>query len=285
MTNEITVQENQEIVLKDSEGRIKTSSFFDLSTFESAMKVAEVMANSVWCPPAFKGKVGDVLIALEVACNLGIRPSLALQNMAVINSKPCIFGDLMLALCRGCPDWEYLQEEYVPEIKGYRCTAKRKNEPPSTEEFTEAMAKQAGLWGKTGPWSSYPRIMLKWRARTFVLRNVYPDILKGMISYQEAKDYPPVRKDYSNLKKGSNIIDAVAEIEEDVPFQDAIDKDELDTIRLILAECADRDALESQYKNIMKGYESNKSMRDKIKALAGEIGAKFKGDKNERIIN
>jgi hypothetical protein len=57
-------------------------------------------------------------------------------------------------------------------------------------KFTVADAKKAGLWGKTGPWTQYPKRMLQMRARGFALRDAFPDVLKGLVTAEEAQDYP-----------------------------------------------------------------------------------------------
>jgi hypothetical protein len=56
--------------------------------------------------------------------------------------------------------------------------------------FSVADAKRAGLWGKSGPWTQYPRRMLQLRARGFALRDAFPDVLKGLVTAEEAQDYP-----------------------------------------------------------------------------------------------
>jgi hypothetical protein len=57
-------------------------------------------------------------------------------------------------------------------------------------KFSVADAKKASLWGKSGPWSQYPRRMLQMRARGFALRDAFPDVLKGLVTAEEAFDYP-----------------------------------------------------------------------------------------------
>jgi hypothetical protein len=70
------------------------------------------------------------------------------------------------------------------------CVAKRKGRKPVTARFSVEDAKRAGLWGKQGPWSAYPKRMMQMRARGFALRDAFPDVLKGMITAEEAQDYP-----------------------------------------------------------------------------------------------
>jgi hypothetical protein len=59
---------------------------------------------------------------------------------------------------------------------------------PKFTRFTIADAKQARLWGKDGPWQTYPKRMLMWRARGFNLRDNFGDVLKGLHTTEEARD-------------------------------------------------------------------------------------------------
>lgn len=68
------------------------------------------------------------------------------------------------------------------------CIAKRHGSSPVTARFSVMDAKRAGLWTKAGPWQTYPRRMLQMRARSFALRDAFPDVLKGLISVEEALD-------------------------------------------------------------------------------------------------
>jgi hypothetical protein len=49
------------------------------------------------------------------------------------------------------------------------------------------------FWGKQGgPWTQYPRRMLQMRARGFALRDAFPDVLRGLVTAEEAADYTHV---------------------------------------------------------------------------------------------
>jgi len=121
----------------------------------------------------------------------------ALQNIAVINGKPSVYGDAMMALVQAsavCDDVEeYFENEGTPNPVAV-CVAKRKNRKPVVAKFSVEDAKRAGLWGKQGPWSAYPKRMMQMRARGFALRDAFPDVLKGLISAEEAQDYPDEAK-------------------------------------------------------------------------------------------
>jgi hypothetical protein len=68
--------------------------------------------------------------------------------------------------------------------------AKRKNRTEVISKYSVEDAKRAGLWNKQGPWTQYPKRMLQMRARGFALRDAFPDVLKGLITVEEAQDYP-----------------------------------------------------------------------------------------------
>ena len=75
---------------------------FDLSpqTFEQALTFSNYLADSDMVPKDFKGKPANCLIAMQWGYELGMQPLQAIQNIAVINGRPTIWGDMMLAICR-----------------------------------------------------------------------------------------------------------------------------------------------------------------------------------------
>lgn len=165
-----------------------------LNSLEEAYRFAKAVVLSGWAPKGME-KPEAVLIALQHAAELGLPPMAGLQNLAVINGRPSIYGDAALALVRGSGKLESYKEEEVgtqgKDDWGYRITVKRINEEPLSESFTVADAKTAQIWGKAGPWTQYPKRMLKFRARGFVLRDAFGDVLKGLRTAEEAMDMPP----------------------------------------------------------------------------------------------
>jgi hypothetical protein len=117
---------------------------------------------------------------------VGIQPLQAMQNIAVINGRPSIWGDAMLALVRASGKLEYIRED--PTDTGCTCVIKRKGEDEVTRTFTVEDAKKAGLWNKQGPWQTAPKRMMQMRARAFALRDVFTDVLKGMSIAEESED-------------------------------------------------------------------------------------------------
>jgi len=169
---------------------LTTSGTFDLSpkTFEQALTFANYLADSDMVPKDFKGKPGNCLIAMQWGMEVGLKPLQALQGIAVINGRPRLWGDALIALVRSSPLCEYINEE-MDKAGTAICRAKRKGEAEQTRTFSDADAKTAGLAGKQGPWMTSPKRMKQLRARAFALRDVFPDVLKGMPMAEEVMDY------------------------------------------------------------------------------------------------
>jgi hypothetical protein len=164
-----------------------------LATFDDAMRFAKLVAGSDFAPKDFRGKPEACMLAVQHGSEVGLSPMQSLQSIAVINGRPTIWGDAALALVQASPVCEYVREYTEGEGDGLVavCEAKRRGYPaPTVVRFSMADAKRAGLAGKSGPWSQYPGRMLTLRARGFALRNAFADALRGLITAEEAQDYP-----------------------------------------------------------------------------------------------
>lgn len=163
---------------------------FDLSpqTFEQALTFSQYLADSDMVPKDFKGKPGNCLVAIQWGMEIGLKPLQAMQNIAVINGRPSLWGDAVIALARNSPVCEYVVEE--DDGRMAICKVKRRGEPEQTRTFSMEDAKIAGLLGKAGPWTQYPKRMRQMRARAFAIRDVFPDVLKGLPVAEEIMDMP-----------------------------------------------------------------------------------------------
>ncbi len=179
MTTELTTQ--------------RASTGLALATFDDAFRFAKMVSQSEFAPKDFKGKPESCLLAIQHGSEVGLSPMQSLQSIAVINGRPTIWGDAALALVQSSPVCEYVREytEGEGDAMTAVCEAKRRGYPaPTVSRFSMADAKRAGLAGKSGPWSQYPGRMLALRARGFALRNAFADALRGLITAEEAQDYP-----------------------------------------------------------------------------------------------
>ncbi|MBS1103562.1 recombinase RecT [Gluconobacter sp. Dm-62] len=175
-----------------------------INSFNELMRFAEIAAGSGMVPKDYMGKPSAILIAVQMGSELGLAPMQSMQNIAVINGRPSVWGDALLGLVKASP----VCDDVVETLEGEGdkmtaiCVAKRKGKSPVEARFSVQDAKDAGLWSKPGPWKQYPKRMLQMRARGFALRDAFPDVLRGLITAEEAADIPQddFRKSVSNQK-------------------------------------------------------------------------------------
>tara|TARA_R100000654_G_scaffold17488_2_gene36585 strand:- start:271 stop:1188 length:918 start_codon:yes stop_codon:yes gene_type:complete len=171
-------------------------SILEPTNLGEAMEFAKQISTTNMVPQNYRGKPNDILVAMQWGYEIGLAPMQALQGIAVINGKPSIYGDALLGLVRKDPRCMGIEEKIEGENENMKaiCILKRKHTDGNIElikrEFNVQMAKRAGLWGKTGPWKQYPERMLQHRARGNCIRDAFPDVIKGMITKEEAQDYP-----------------------------------------------------------------------------------------------
>ncbi len=193
---------------------IKAGKTFSLvpENLEQAMKLAEIMANSDMVPKDFKGKPGNVLVAVQMGGELGLPPAQALQNIAVINGRPSLWGDAALAVVQSHPKFASITETYDPDKDAAICTIVRRGEEPHTVIFSRLDAQDAGLLGKPGPWKQYPKRMMQMRARSFALRDKFADALKGISIAEEARDMQPIDMGQAKvIKSEERVVEALPE--------------------------------------------------------------------------
>lgn len=173
--------------------RVPTTTFAPTNLAE-AMRFAEILAKSGMVPKEYVEKPEAIVVAIQMGMEVGLQPMQAIQNISVINGRPSIWGDGALALVKTHPEFEYIKEDDLEAIRKNSkavCSIKRRGQPEVKVTFSVEDAKMAGLWGRTGPWTTYWPRMLQMRARGFAIRDSFPDALKGIILREEAMDIPP----------------------------------------------------------------------------------------------
>lgn len=182
------------------------NSLMSIDNYNHWLGVATGMSKSTMVPKNYIGKPMDIFIAMEMGFQLGMSPLQSLQDIAVINGKPCVYGDGMLAVVQGHQDYEWIKEDFLIEggkVTAAICIVKRRNHEPHEVSFTVEDAKKAALWGKQGPWSQYPNRMLQMRARAFALRNTFADALRGIKSAEEVNDMRDITEESNALMNKS----------------------------------------------------------------------------------
>lgn len=160
--------------------------FVNLNSVDDAFQFANMLAQSGMVPKIYTGKPADIVIAMQMGSELGLKPLQSLQNIAVVNGRPTIWGDAVVAICQNSGLLEDITE-VVTDTEA-TVTVTRTGQSPHTVSFSMVDAKKAGLVGKAGPWTQYPKRMMKNRARAFALRDKFADVLSGFGITEEEKD-------------------------------------------------------------------------------------------------
>jgi hypothetical protein len=162
-------------------------------TFDEAFRFANLIAESTLIPKEFQKSPANVLIAVQLGMELGVSPMQALQNMYVVNGRPAIFGDLLPAIVMQSGLLEEFEE--TANDKSATCTVKRKGLKAISRTFTMAEAEGAGLTARNPTYKAFPQRMLQMRARSWALRDMFPDVLKGVAIKEEIEDLPAEPRD------------------------------------------------------------------------------------------
>lgn len=152
------------------------------ASLDEAYRLAQAFVAGGIAPRGMQ-RPEQIMVAIMAGLEVGLTPLQAVQGIYIVNGRPQLFGDALVAVVRGSGRCEYIKEgiEGSGENAYAWCETKRRDETePVRETFSWAQAKRAGLTGKEGPWTQYPARMLKTRARNFCLRDVYADVLRGL---------------------------------------------------------------------------------------------------------
>ena len=150
------------------------------TNIEEAFRLAKAIAASGLAPNGMK-EPEQILVAIMHGMEVGLKPMMAVQKIAVINGRPTMWGDSIPALLYS---HGFKLKEWVDGDTAY-CTVTRPDGQATTRSFSLKDAGVAGLTNKPGPWKQYPMRMCAMRARAFAARDGAADVLSGMYVREE----------------------------------------------------------------------------------------------------
>jgi hypothetical protein len=172
---------------------VKASSSGQLvgTTLDEQWRLAVAFYESGMLPKAYKSPQ-QVLVGMQYAYELGLKPLMALRQIAVINGQPSLWGELPLGLVRRSGLLEYFREWHVDkdykeisfenknldvQVFAALCEVQRKGGEKRTYSFTQK--DKHGL-GVSAIWNSFEKVMMMRKARALALKAQFPDVLEGM---------------------------------------------------------------------------------------------------------
>lgn len=175
-----------------------------LTNVEDMRTVSQIILQSCLAPDSYKTKE-QIFVGLQSGAEIGLKPMQALNSIVVIHGKPTLWGDAALGLVKRSGLMKAFAEKVTGEgenMVAYVKSIRKDGDCESTveTEFSVKDAKTAKLWGKSGPWTTHPKRMLKYKARAFNLRDNFPDILMGMHLTEEMQGEDTLEKPQCDTK-------------------------------------------------------------------------------------
>jgi len=199
-----------------------------LANMGDVQRLALELVRSSMCPSQYRNKPGDAIVAIIAGRAVGLSPLQSLTGIAVIGGRASMFGEARAAVVLASGKAEWVKEWYELDGAGinpqgkftiktapdtltacWRAKRTDQSEPSEVVRYAVGDAKQAGLFGKGGPWTQYWLRMLRMRARAFGERDYFADALHGIAQAEEMQDIKRHGKDKLEVLDGDD--DAPAE--------------------------------------------------------------------------
>ena len=172
--------------------------FSDLSNFENAQHMAKALTSSTLVPEHFRGdaNMGNALIGLELAQRMDMSPMAVLQSLYVVQGRPAFSAQFLIACFNASGRfspivYEQLGNAGTPSF-GYRAissvlaTGQAIEGPAVTMEIAEKDG-----WVRRNPkYGHMADLMLRWRAASWLVRTVAPELAMGLQTVEEVQDVP-----------------------------------------------------------------------------------------------
>ena len=178
-----------------------------LRTIGDLYRIAEGICQSGMAPKSLD-TTGKIAVAILTGAEAGLSPMMSVRSIYVVNGAPAWLSKAARALVQNSGllkegtnikegvchasdcDRNAAGKRCSDGCEGY-CETWRKGDKSERQHlFSVADAKQAGLWGKKGPWQEYPTRMLMHRAAGFHFDDCWSDVLMGLNTVDVVADYP-----------------------------------------------------------------------------------------------
>ncbi len=162
----------------------------------------------------------QALAKIEIGRAWGLSPADSIRFVYVVNGKPSLENEIYASRMMDAGwswDVEWIGEQ-GPACKGVKLWVKFVGKPYVDRlgnqiciEFTEAMAKVAGVLGKSGPRQNYRWNMYFWKAIANLRRFYCPNVLTGALMHQEALELSQLDTYEGEPRKTAPIMEQASE--------------------------------------------------------------------------
>lgn len=185
---------------------------FQLTTLAEVYRYAQFVLRAGMAPQSLDSPE-KIVVAIQSGCEVGLTYQQSMDSIAVIHGSPCMWGKAIVALvhasgkCKYMRDWiEGEGDDRIAYCEG----ARTDNATIIRRSFSVEDAKAAKLWGVRN-WGLYPSRRLGMKPISYVMRDLFADVLMGMGVREEVEDYTliaPKRITLAPAPADPSIIDA-----------------------------------------------------------------------------
>lgn len=212
--------------------------------FETYQRIAKPLSESTFVPEAYRGNLGNCIVAVEMAARLNTFPIAVMQNLCVVKGNPTWKSKFLIGCVNSCGRYSTLDYQFRvdgkvgkinyktwerdqagknhevqkpftnPDLDNLTCVAfatelssgKVLQSPP----VSLRMAVAEGWYTKDGSkWQSMPELMLSYRAASMWTSVYAPEISLGLRTEEEARDivdteYQDITPQLQNIRSGIN---------------------------------------------------------------------------------
>lgn len=210
LEQKMEVKEEQAITQKLEQKGMKVVETGELAlhSLSDQLAFSQRLINEKMISDTFKTPQ-QVVIGMQYAISMGLKPVLALKQMYVIKGRPCLYGDAPLALCmREVKD---IEEFFLDKEQKRICVENKNLNAPVWAAVTRVWRKEQALVqedsfsledlaragidkgsnGKKDTWAKYERNMMRYKARSMALKVKFTDFLSGIGIAEYDEDFSP----------------------------------------------------------------------------------------------
>lgn len=193
--------------------------------------------------------VAQAVSLMLVAQSEGLHPAIAARDYHIIQGRPTMKADAMLARFQssgGKVEWQAYSDDKVSALFSHPQSPK-----PILVEWDMKRAKQAELGGKD-MWKKYPRQMLKARVVSDGIRLCAPGCCVGVYTPEEAADFEPI-KNVTPIKpaKVEKAVEPETPVEEPIAHDnDNITEEQKKELKKVIKTLKNQTAVVSEMKSL-----------------------------------
>ena len=169
--------------------------FANQDSFNTGYKMAQILSASTIVPDTFKGNVGNVMIAIDLAQRIQTNPLMIMQNLSVVYGMPSFSAKFLIACINASGlfatplRYEFVGEQGKDDWGCYAYAIDKQGEVLKGSTVTIHQAKVKGWYDKKGSnWLADPEQMLRYRAATRFQNAYCPEITCGLAIKEDLED-------------------------------------------------------------------------------------------------